>query len=213
MSRKYSQLENEGDLIVVFDRDQPMFTPGTTVTGRVIFNNSVRRNHVLCIRVKIRGKALVVITRTTNAGQGTAHTETYRAKKYFIKEEIVLCDYEALGRVLEPGTYEYPFHFDIPPECPPTFAYGGELAKVLYYVKAKVEDDKSLLQKMKGLRFDTRRNKLKNKRFGVFIVGTTIDLDARGGAFGEPVEAGKKTKAGGLMGLVGGRPVYCTARV
>lgn len=195
-----------------FDRPQPIYHPCETVSGTLVCNFADRHQNVTGIVLKCRGKGQCVITKTQAGGPGgQAQTQTYRAKHYYLKEDVVLYDAEAIsGGCLEAGRLEIPFSFTLPEDCPPSFSYGAELGKVVYYVRAKVHEPKPLHKKF--IPVNQGRNKVKYGKYGMFVVTPHPDRPLPTSA-SLPVEKSKTAKAGGLLGLVGGKPIHCTARV
>jgi hypothetical protein len=108
---------------VTFDRNRPIYLPGETVCGNVTFDNPIALRGVKTLRIKIRGKTCVRITRVENTGPyGAGQVHTYRSKFYHIKEDHELLDVvRDYHGVLPASTFSFPFSVSIPAETPPTF--------------------------------------------------------------------------------------------
>lgn len=203
----YAKLDPASPLRVIFDRPQPIYSPGEQVTGRVLCETKGSRK-VMKIWCKFRGKSCVAIRRTESSGpSGAAQTHVYRSKRYIVKDQLLLLDVDAdCEGELTCGSHEFPFSFTIPDSGLPTFLHA--LGHVTYYVKAYFEKRPSVLSSGKRLFKTKHYNKTKPPYAMLVVLGNADPQSAHPSA---PVTA--KAKAGGLLGIIGGKPIFCSAQV
>lgn len=207
MSTSYAKLDTASPLRVLFDRPEPIYSPGEQVTGRVLCETKGSRK-VMKIWCKFRGKSCVAIRRTeSNGPSGAAQTHVYRSKRYIVTEELLLLDVDAdCEGQLPPGSHEFAFSFKIPEAGLPTFLHG--VGHVTYYVKAYFEKRPSVLSSGKRM-FKTKHYNKTKAPYGLLIVLGNADPESA-----HPSAAvTAKAKAGGLLGIVGGKPILCSAQV
>ncbi|CAI6347107.1 unnamed protein product [Macrosiphum euphorbiae] len=127
---------------IIFDDPTAVFTPGQTITGRVliVISSSVKIKN---IKLKFRGEANVrwtetksrTRTQTRNNNRGENHSVSYHAREEYFKNKFFLVGAKGESQ-LEVGEYVYPFNFSLPHELPSTFK--GVYGKVFYIAKVKI---------------------------------------------------------------------------
>lgn len=130
----------------VFLKYQVLF-PGNVVEGFVQIENSGHVDFV-AIRVKACGKDKTYLKRNEGMDDdGNSIVRTYTQSSVVYKQLVTLagqmkCTGSRQSQQLPPGTYTYPFQFQLPTTIPPSFAKrcgDGDMADIMYYVKAYVD--------------------------------------------------------------------------
>ncbi|CAH1723996.1 unnamed protein product [Aphis gossypii] len=123
---------------IIFDDPTAVFTPGQTITGRVLIEIS-RSVKIKNIKLKFLGVANVdwseTESRTNSDGQSENHSVSYTAREEYLKSKMFLVGEKGEFQ-LEVGEYIYPFNFSLPHQLPSTFK--GRHGKVCYTAKVKI---------------------------------------------------------------------------
>ncbi|XP_003245917.1 arrestin domain-containing protein 3-like [Acyrthosiphon pisum] len=124
---------------IVFDDPTAVFTPGQTITGRVLIGISKSSVKVKYIKLKFRGEANVrwyEMRSKTRTLPASSHYFTSK-EEYFknVKNNFFLVGAKGESQ-LEVGDYVYPFNFSLPHEIPSTFK--GQHGEVFYIAKVKI---------------------------------------------------------------------------
>lgn len=123
---------------IIFDDPTAVFTPGQTITGRVLIEIS-RSMKIKNIKLKFLGVANVdwseTESRTNSDGRSENHSVSYSAREEYLKTKMFLVGEKGEFQ-LEFGEYIYPFNFSLPHQLPSTFK--GKYGKVCYTAKVKI---------------------------------------------------------------------------
>lgn len=123
--------------IINFANASKIFYPGQPVNGEVQLElkEDVK---VRAIRLEFGGFAHVRWTEQHGSGKHRRTVTYYSREDYF--KQIVNCQSPPPGSdnmILKPGSYRYPFQFQLPPAMPSSFE--GHFGRVRYYVKATMD--------------------------------------------------------------------------
>ncbi|KAI1706959.1 arrestin domain-containing protein 17 [Ditylenchus destructor] len=126
--------------IELFNNQDVLF-PGQTVNGRCILRLR-ERVKARAVVLYVVGKAFVqwVVHRTDRDSHGheTSHDDWYTAEvSYLTREFAVWLPPSPDYNYIEPGSYEWPFNFTLPMNCPPSFE--GRHGYIRYWAHAKVD--------------------------------------------------------------------------
>ncbi|KAK6174918.1 hypothetical protein SNE40_013477 [Patella caerulea] len=122
-----------------FTNDQGVFYGGQLVQGHVTvqLNTEIKMRR---IRLEFNGGARVKWSETRSNGQST-YTVVYSSKELYFEHVLVLFgkDLEEKGDnpVLQPGSYTYPFSFQLPKQLPSS--YESSIGRVRYTVTAVID--------------------------------------------------------------------------
>ncbi|XP_078527070.1 arrestin domain-containing protein 2-like [Lissotriton helveticus] len=114
----------------------PVFSSGDTVTGRVLLE-LVAETKVESIKLHAQGLARVHWSESHGTNSNTVYSQNHSDEVVYLdhQEALLLTDGEA-PTVLQPGTHEFPFSFELPENAVTSFE--GKHGSVHYWVKAKL---------------------------------------------------------------------------
>ena len=121
--------------ITLNEPSQQVFFPGSEVSGTLSF---VVQEPKSCnyIQVALHGDAYVHWTETQGTGDNSRE-ESYTAQQIYVKfEELLWTRQQVADGKLQPGQYNYPFQFFLPPQLPSSFK--GSVGSIKYYVEGKI---------------------------------------------------------------------------
>lgn len=126
-----------GLFTIHFANSSKIFYPGQDVQGEVQLQvkDEVKIRE---IRLKFEGAANVRWTENRGTGKHR-RTVTYSSSELYFNQ-VVHCQSPPNGEdrmMLQPGSYRYPFQFQLPPDTPSSFE--GHCGRVRYYVKATMD--------------------------------------------------------------------------
>ncbi|KHJ97149.1 arrestin domain protein [Oesophagostomum dentatum] len=114
----------ESSLYITFSNPQAIYYPGTSVAGTAHLD-LVEPMKARSLNITIDGRAYTSWTKTrsrTVRGTETEHyTVRYHAKTVYVDEEIVAWTAPSDKEVMPAGSYQFPFSFQLPSNCPPSF--------------------------------------------------------------------------------------------
>ncbi|CAH2269401.1 jg16427 [Pararge aegeria aegeria] len=124
---------------MVLDSPNGTYYSGQTVQGKLIF----QQDKVKSFRglfVKLKGFCHVHWTtrrtRTVN-GKSQSYTVNHNAHEEYVNTKMYMVGGESGEHTIQPGHYEFPFHFQLPSNCPSSFE--GEYGHIRYEIKAVVD--------------------------------------------------------------------------
>ncbi|XP_065219645.1 arrestin domain-containing protein 3-like [Planococcus citri] len=113
---------------VVFDKSDPIYYPGETMTGRVelVLNSTMK---IEGIKLKLKGRA------KCEWSESHSKSRVFRSSETYLKNEQTFVE-EREAKMLQAKKYVYPFAVMIPSKAPSSFkSHYGEIS---YYGKAKI---------------------------------------------------------------------------
>lgn len=163
---------------------------GQTVSGSLHFTLSEAKSYKF-IKITLYGGARVLWTETYTTGSGQyqqTHTVTYHSQETYVNQDVVLWSSEqsADGQI-EPGTYNFPFQFLLPPNCLGTFQ--GSVGRISYALQGHIKT--GLLHRDHNVELPIQVNRMTDvntpqlmvptnqsiqKEVGCFCCGSTVEL-------------------------------------
>ncbi|XP_045775472.1 arrestin domain-containing protein 4-like [Maniola jurtina] len=127
----------EGQLFL--DSPNGTYYSGQSIQGKLIFQEEKVKSF-RGLYVKITGFCHVhwttSRTRTTN-GKSETYTVNHDSHEEYINVKVYMLGGEAGEYTIQPGKYEFPFHFRLPDNCPSSFE--GPYGHIRYEIKAVVD--------------------------------------------------------------------------
>ncbi|XP_069074837.1 arrestin domain-containing protein 2-like [Pleurodeles waltl] len=126
---------------------QPIFSSGDTVTGRVLLE-LVGEAKVDSIKLHAQGLARVQWSESHSTNSNAAYNQNHSDEVVYLDhQEALLQTEDEAPAVLQPGTHEFPFSFELPEDAVTSFE--GKLGSVHYWVKAKLHRPWATVKKAK----------------------------------------------------------------
>ncbi len=129
---------NSGSIVI--ETEHSHFNPGETLRG---FATVVVEQPVMCtgLYLSLKGKEKTRIVESSSQQRGNqrvSSTTTYYSSRQLIEDSV--CLFEAMGDgPISPGTYSFPFSFDLPCDLPSSFFRRGASTEGLIKYKLKAE--------------------------------------------------------------------------
>ncbi|CAB3411224.1 unnamed protein product [Caenorhabditis bovis] len=132
------------ELEVVLENKTEVFVPGYPITGVVYFKTD-ETYKARAVKLEIVGKAETNWTESESYYiRDSDGTSRRRSRTITYKAEVLYMDHEALlwtssdgENKMPPGSYQWPFSINLPPNCPPSFE--GEYGYIRYYLRAEID--------------------------------------------------------------------------
>ncbi|KAK6042208.1 arrestin domain protein [Cooperia oncophora] len=128
-------------ICITYSNPQGVFYPGTNVDG-VVHLELKESIKARSLRITVDGRAhthwKVTRSRTVRTARTENYTETYSASVIYAEgESVAWFSPKGSKEVLNAGSYQFPFTFQLPIDCAPSFE--GLYGYIRYMVKVEID--------------------------------------------------------------------------
>ncbi len=121
--------------LVVSQPQNQVFFPGSEVSGSLVIEADTPKSYNY-IQVVLDGRAYVHWSESIRAGE-SQRTVSFSETEVFANATVMVWEKsQAPGGVLQPGRYNFPFRFVLPPRLPPSFE--GGVGYIRYQVQVRI---------------------------------------------------------------------------